>query len=37
MNKVINKDTLSKMGIFELREFARSVGVDSPTVYKKMF
>ncbi|NLC16568.1 MAG: transcription termination factor Rho [Clostridiales bacterium] len=35
MNKVINKDTLSKMGIFELREFARSVGVDSPTVYKK--
>jgi transcription termination factor Rho len=35
MNKTINKDTLSNMGIFELREFARSVGVDSPTVYKK--
>ncbi|HEY8423497.1 MAG TPA: transcription termination factor Rho [Clostridia bacterium] len=35
MNKVVDKNTLSKMGIFELREFARSVGVDSPTVYKK--
>ena len=35
MNKVIDKNTLSNMGIFELREFARSVGVDSPTVYKK--
>lgn len=35
MNKVYNKDTLSNMGIFELREYARRVGVDSPTMYKK--
>lgn len=35
MNKVFSKDTLSNMGIFELRDYARSVGVDSPTIYKK--
>ena len=35
MNKVYNRSTLSNMGIFELREYARSVGVDSPTMYKK--
>ena len=35
MNKVYNRTTLVNMGIFELREYARRVGVDSPTMYKK--
>lgn len=35
MNKITNRNTLSNMGIFELREYARKVGVDSPTLYKK--
>ena len=30
-----NKESLEKLGIFELRNLAREIGVYSPTIYKK--
>jgi len=35
MKGQFNKDSLGKLGIFELRNLAREVGVYSPTIYKK--
>ena len=35
MNNQFNDETLNKLGIFELRNLAREIGVYSPTIYKK--
>ena len=35
MENKINNDLLKKMGIYELRELARQVGVESPTTKKR--
>lgn len=35
MNKQYTKESLDALGIFELRDYARNVGVDSPTTYNK--
>ncbi|MGD9901685.1 MAG: hypothetical protein AB7S44_04045 [Spirochaetales bacterium] len=35
MNNQFNKDSLNRLGIFELRNLAREIGVHSPTLYKK--
>jgi transcription termination factor Rho len=35
MNNQFNEESLQKLGIFELRNLAREVGVYSPTIYKK--
>jgi|AntRauTorcE11897_2_1112592.scaffolds.fasta_scaffold00019_85 transcription termination factor Rho len=35
MNNQFNKNNLEKLGIFELRNLARDIGVHSPTIYKK--